>query len=250
MLHSAARRDALDLELARRFHDDHDLQARDELVERLMPLIRTLAARFVGRGETYEDLLQVGALGLVKAIGRFVPTPGSRFVSYAAPTITGEMQRHFRDHCWDVHVPRAAQELAGRVGPARAELAARTGHEPRTAAIAVHLGVSEDAVRDATRASDAYAAQSLEAPVGDGAFAVLEHHGSTDPGYGRVDDRDLVARATAGLDPRAASIVRERFVGERLQREIAADHGVGQMQVSRILSSSLAQMRERLGTAA
>jgi RNA polymerase sigma-B factor len=247
MLQSAARRDQLDLELLRRYHDRQDIAARDEMVERAMPLVRSLARRYRDRGEVFEDLVQVGALGLVKAIDRFDPYAGKRFISFAAPTITGEIKRHFRDHCWALHVPRATQELAARLQSARGEIADRTGTEPTAAELAEVLEAPVQDVQNAIAASRSYRAGSLERPGADGgAVQVLDAHGSEDEGYAHVDDRELVERACSVLDDRARRIVRDRFVEERLQREIAEDVGVSQMQISRIVTKSLDRMRGHL----
>jgi RNA polymerase sigma-B factor len=247
MLQSAARRDQLDLELLRRYHDHHDVAARDAMVERAMPLVRSLARRYRDRGEVFDDLVQVGALGLVKAIDRFDPYAGKRFISFAAPTITGEIKRHFRDHCWALHVPRATQELAARLQTARGEIADRTGTEPTAAELAEALEAPVGDVQNAIAASRSYRAGSLERPGSDGgAVHVLDAYGSDDAGFEQVEDRELVERACSVLDDRARRIVRDRFVKERLQREIAEDVGVSQMQISRIVTKSLDRMRQHL----
>ncbi|WP_210491808.1 SigB/SigF/SigG family RNA polymerase sigma factor [Patulibacter sp. SYSU D01012] len=242
----AVLRDARDRALLRRYHRHGDRAARDQMVVRAMPLVRSLARRYAERGEALEDLVQVGALGLVKAIDRFDPDAGTRFVSFAAPTITGEIRRHFRDHTWAVHVPRAVKELDAKVQHARVRLEETTGREPAAAEIAAHLGTTADEVRGGMLGGRAYRSHSLHHPLGE-AGEVIDVHGELDQGYVQVERRALVEDAMRGLDPRARHVVRARYEEGRLQREIAADVGVSQMQVSRILSQALATMRDGLG---
>ncbi|MGX6447766.1 SigB/SigF/SigG family RNA polymerase sigma factor [Patulibacter sp. S7RM1-6] len=241
----SAVRDARDRALIRRYRRTGDPAVRDEMVARAMPLVRALARRYADRGEQLEDLVQVGALGLVKAIERFDPDAGTRFVSFAAPTITGEIRRHFRDHTWAVHVPRAVKELDAKVQHARVRLEETTGRTPAVADLARELDAAPDDVRDAIAGGRAYRAHSLHGPLGDDG-ELLDVHGEVDRGYGRVERRALVEHALRGLDARSRRAVRARFEEGRLQREIADEIGVSQMQVSRILSSALATMHERL----
>jgi RNA polymerase sigma-B factor len=245
MLEDATRRDRLDLELLRRYHEDHDLQARDEMVRRGLPLVRALARRYSGRGESLEDLIQVGSVGLVKAIDRFDTTAGTRFATFAAPNITGEIKRYFRDHCWAVHVPRSVQELDARITRAKSELSATTGREPTVEELAEHLEEPVDRVADAVVGSRGYRTLSLDHPTGD-AREALDLFGAPDRQFAQVDQQ-LILQACEVLDERQKEVVLLRFYDGRLQREIAERIGVSQMQVSRIIADALERMRAHLG---
>jgi RNA polymerase sigma-B factor len=246
MLEDAGRRDRLDLELLRRYHEDHDLQARDEMVRRGLPLVRALARRYGGRGESLEDLVQVGCVGLVKAIDRFDASAGTRFATFAAPNITGEIKRYFRDHCWAVHVPRSVQELDARITRAKGELSARTGREPTVEELAEHLEEPVERVADAVVGSRGYRTVSLDHPTGD-AREALDLFGAPDRQFAQVEQRGLIQQACEVLDERQKEVVLLRFYDGRLQREIAERIGVSQMQVSRIISDALEKMRAHLG---
>ncbi|WP_022929114.1 SigB/SigF/SigG family RNA polymerase sigma factor [Patulibacter americanus] len=250
MSEDVLRRDRRDLDLLRRYHDRGDLRARDEMVRRAMPLVRSIARRYADRGEPLDDLVQVGCLGLVKAIDRFDPHAGHRFISFAAPNVSGEIKRHFRDHSWAVHVPRAAQELAAKIHIVQRRWADAVGREPTVEELCRELGEPADRVVDAIAAGRAYRAAPLERPAADGDGVVYELHGREDPGFSTVEDRHYVEQATRALDPRSRRVVEERFYDERLQREIAGGIGVSQMQVSRILDNALRQMRQELETPA
>jgi RNA polymerase sigma-B factor len=246
MSEDVSRRDRCDLALLRRYHDHGDLRARDEMVRRALPLVRSIARRYADRGEPLDDLVQVGCVGLVKAIDRFDPHAGHRFISFAAPNVSGEIKRHFRDHSWAVHVPRAAQELAAKVHIAQRRWSDTVGREPSVQELCAELGEPADRIVDAITAGRAYRAAPLERPAADGDGLIHELHGREDPGFGAVEDRHYVAQATRALDPRSRRVVEERFYDERLQREIAGGIGVSQMQVSRILDNALRRMREGL----
>lgn len=245
MLEDATRREQHDLELLRRHRLHDDPWARDELTERCMPLVRSVARRYASGREPFEDLVQAGAVGLVKAIDRFDLDAGHRFVSYAMPTIQGEIRRHFRDHCWAVRVPRSTQELWQRVRHEQRAAVETTGHEPTPAELAATLDVTEGQITEALRAGEGFDALSLDHPAGR-ERDLLDVLGDTDPGYRAVEDRSLVEQALGVLDDPTRKVVRERFYDERLQREIAAEVGVSQMQVSRVVSGALDEMREHL----
>lgn len=245
MLEDATRREQHDLELLRRYRTHGDPWARDELTERCMPLVRSIARRYTASREPFEDLVQAGSIGLVKAIERYDASTGHRFVSYAIPTIQGEIRRHFRDHCWAVRVPRSTQELWQKVRGTQRRALEATGHEPTADDLASALEVSVEEIHDALAAGEGYDALSLDHPAGEDR-AMLDVQGDADPGYLAVEDRSVVEQAFDVLDDRARRVVRERFYEERLQREIAADVGVSQMQVSRVVSGALEEMREHL----
>lgn len=238
-------RERYDHALLRRYHHDHDLGARAELAERCMPLVRSVARRYSATSEPFDDLVQSGSLGLVKAIDRFDPNAGRRFVSYAVPNIQGEIRRHFRDRCWAVRAPRSVQELWQRVRSMQAELLAETGEPVRDDDLAAALEVTVEEVQEARRAGESYTARSLDSAAGEGRF-LLDTIGETECGYRDVDDHSVVEQAFEVLDDRERLVIRERFEGGRLQREIAEEIGVSQMQVSRIVSGALERMREHL----
>ena len=248
MLEDATRREQRDLELLRRVHDHDDAHARDELARRFMPLVYSIARKYQSNGEPFEDIAQAGAIGLVKAIDRFDLRAGSRFVSFAAPNIQGEIRRHFRDHTWAVHVPRSMQELSQRVRQCQRELLDRTGREPSVAEVAEKLGEPAERINDALCAGDAYEALSIDQPARDGE-TVPDRTGRIDHGYVGVEERAAVVDACSALDDRTRRVVFQRFFEDRLQREIADDVGVSQMQVSRLLSRGMEQMREHLSEA-
>jgi RNA polymerase sigma-B factor len=223
-----------------------DTDARRELVERFMPLARSLARRYLNTREPIDDLTQVAYLGLVKAIDRFDASRGNRFASYAVPTILGELRRHFRDTVWAVHVPRGAQERALQVERTSEQLASRRGHPPTVGEIAEYLECAQEEVLDAMQATRARSAVSLDAPGPGGeedSEPRVEVLGVEDEGYALVEDGSAISSAFAALAPREREIVKLRFAEEMTQSEIAARVGLSQMQVSRLLRRSLEQMR-------
>lgn len=246
MLEEATRREQIDTALLRRYHEDGDVLAREELAARCMPLVRSLARKYAGRGEQTEDLVQAGLVGLVKAIDRFDLDAGHRFVSFAVPNITGEIRRHFRDHTWAVHVPRSLQELDAQVQSTRTAMLADTGREPTDEDLALALDVPVADVREAKSAGQSYRALSLDHPAGE-TRDVADTHGVADPGYARVEAAATVQDAMEVLDDRERQVVDWRFRDELLQREIAERIGVSQMQVSRIISGAVARMSEHVG---
>lgn len=217
---------------------------RERLVEMHLPLLRYLAKRFAGRTESFEDLVQVGAIGLLKAIDRFDPGLGHQFSTYAAPTITGEMKRHLRDTGWLLRVPRRAQELHASVVRVRDELSQSTGRTPTVSEIAARLDASPEEVAETLDVARTQAAapldQLLDTEDGPGRQGLVAEN---ERGFERVEDRALLAEALAGLTEREREVVRLRFADGKTQTEIAGVIGVSQMQVSRILARSVAKMR-------
>lgn len=244
MLEEATTREQRDLRLLRRYRTLGDRAAHEELVQRFTPLVRATARKYAGRGEELEDLVQVGLLALVKAIDGFDLSRGHRFVSYAAPTISGEIKRHFRDHLWAVHVPRSTKELQARISGEEARIE-RRGDVATDAELARRLDATEAEVRDARVASRCFRVHSLSHPAGtDVEYA--DRVGRTEAGYGRVEDAAMLDDAMQALDERERAVVRMRYRDELLQREIAPHFDVSQMQVSRILTRATDRMRERL----
>ncbi|MBF6620093.1 MAG: sigma-70 family RNA polymerase sigma factor [Patulibacter sp.] len=234
---------ARDLALLRRYHQYGDRSARELLASRGMPLVRSIVRRYRHSGEPAEDLLQVGAMGLVKAIDGFDIHRGSNFVSYAAPSISGELKRHFRDHTWHAHVPRAMQELNARVRQAQQDLESADHHEPAIEEIAQRLDESLTQVRAAMAVTGAHRAQSIDQPAPDGS-SLASKLGTVDRELELVEVRELVRQCIGVLDERQRKVVWMRFFEDRLQREIAHEIGVSQMQVSRVLTTSFERMRE------
>jgi RNA polymerase sigma-B factor len=244
---------ALDLDLARLVQaaQTGDARARDELVARYMPLVRSLAARYAGRGEPLEDLLQVGSIGLLLAINRFDVDRGVQFTTYAVPTIVGEIQRHFRDRTWAVHVPRRMKELSLRLTRTIATMTADLGRAPTMAELAQATEVGEDEVVEALETYHAYSARSLSQPVGQRSDddTMQDVLGSEDSGFEDVEDVAVVEMGLRALDDRERAIVELRFYEGLTQSEIAARIGISQMHVSRLLRRALVTMRGRLDEA-
>jgi RNA polymerase sigma-B factor len=239
-----ARRQRNDVRLAER-HQRGEHGARDQLIERYMPLARSLALRYRRASEPLDDLIQVASMGLVKAVDRWDPARGLAFSSYAVPTILGELRRYFRDSTWDVRPARDLQELSLAVEEARETLWIDLGRSPTVGDMAAHLGRAPEQIVEALQASEARSVRSLDAPVheeeGDSASAG-EMIGGDDPEYERVEAGATIERLTGILDDRAREILRLRFEDDMLQSEIAERVGCSQMHVSRIIRSSLERL--------
>jgi len=230
-----------------RWQRDGDEAAREELTRRFMPLARGLARRYGHSSEPFEDLVQVAAMGLVKAIDRFDLERGYAFQSYAVPTILGEMRRYFRDSGWAVHVPRGAQERALRVRDAQDRMSNEHGRAPTVGQLAEYLELDTEDVIDALQAIHAYETVSLDAPRpgfgDDETSAYVESIGSHDERYARVEFDVTIASAMRHMPERERQILQMRFVDDLTQTEIAERVGISQMQVSRLLRRSLEQLR-------
>ncbi|HEY4458148.1 MAG TPA: SigB/SigF/SigG family RNA polymerase sigma factor [Pseudonocardiaceae bacterium] len=214
---------------------------RDELVAGHLPLAEHIALKYQRRGQSMEDLRQVARVGLVAAVDRFDPERGSDFVSYAVPTIMGEVRRYFRDATWMVAVPRRLKELNRSIFRTINDLSAELGASPRPQQIANRLGVSLEAVYEGLQAGMAYQADSLDTPAAaqDDCPA-----GKVESGVDQIDNRETLHSALAELPQREQDIVRLRFEDELTQRQIAERIGVSQVHVSRLLTHSIAQLRE------
>jgi RNA polymerase sigma-B factor len=223
-----------------------DRRARAALIERFLPLARSLAGRYHRSGEPLEDLVQVASVALVKAIDRYDPDRGCAFTSFAVPTISGELKRYFRDHTWTVRPPRAVQELALRVDGARTHLWQKLDRSPTTSELAMAIGVSDELGLEALQAYNGRGGSSLQGPIGKRADAVTleDSIGTEDPDLSRVELRaDLNRMLTTILSPRAREMLRLRFEDDMTQAEIGALFGVSQMQVSRILGEAIARLQ-------
>ena len=223
-------------------------RARDELVTMHLPLVQFLARRFRDRGEPLDDLVQVGTIGLIKAVDRFDPERGVEFSTYATPTIVGEIKRHFRDKGWAIRVPRRLQELRMSIGAATAELSQRSGRAPTVGELAVHLGVSEDEIIEGLEGAQAYSTSSLDTPLGgdDDAPMLADRLGDVDPEIESIEYRESLKPLLAALPSRERRILALRFFHGMTQSQIAEEVGISQMHVSRLLAKSLSTLRAGL----
>jgi RNA polymerase sigma-B factor len=229
-------------ELLRRIHLRGDRRARDELAEQMLPLARALAARYAGRGEPLDDLVQVACVGMMKAIDGFDLTRDVRFSSYATPTVLGEIKRHFRDRTWSIRVPRGMQELQLQVARERDKLTHELGRSPTVQELAAELGATFEDILATIESASARRARSLEEPTGED-VTLADSLGAHDPELERAEIRALLDGALDILRPREREVLRLRFAGDLTQTEIAERIGVSQMQVSRLIRQSLARLR-------
>ncbi|MFJ9025157.1 RNA polymerase sigma factor SigF [Streptomyces sp. NPDC102259] len=222
---------------------------RSQIVEAWLPMADRLAGRFRSRGEAFDDLRQVAALGLVKAVDRYDPELGNAFESYAVPTVTGEIKRHFRDHMWTLHVPRRVQELRNRVRFAGQELAQTvSGRRPTVAEIAERAQLSEEDVRTGMEALESFTALSLDAelPGSQDGYSLSDVLGAADPALGTVVDREAVRDRLAALPERERAILYMRFFEDMTQSRIAERLGISQMHVSRLINRCCNRLREQV----
>nr|WP_202557684.1 RNA polymerase sigma factor SigF [Streptomyces sp. SID5789] len=226
--------------------------ARNTLIEMNMSLVRFAAARFRSRGpEETEDIVQVGMIGLIKAIDRFELTREVEFTSFSVPYIVGEMKRFFRDTSWAVHVPRRLQEARMQLARATEELSSRLGRTPTTKELSELMSLPEDEVVEARLASNGYNSSSLDAAINgseDGESALADFIGADDSALSLVEDFHALAPMISELDERDRQIIHWRFVDELTQKEIGERLGVSQMHVSRLISRLLARLREGMLT--
>ncbi|MDQ1289041.1 MAG: polymerase sigma-B factor, partial [Actinomycetota bacterium] len=218
------------------------IAVRHQVVESHLPLVHHLAGRFRGRGEPFDDLVQVGTIGLLNAIDRFDPGRGS-FTAFAVPTILGEIRRHFRDRGWAMRVPRRLQDLGRRVSMARDDLTQQLGRSPTVQDLAIHLDEDSDLILEALESTAAYTMVPLPTTPEEAFLAPL---GVLDEGLALVEDRAVLRPLLARLPNRERTILALRFVRGLSQSRIAAEVGVSQMHVSRLLAHSLAFLREGL----
>ncbi|WP_182360013.1 SigB/SigF/SigG family RNA polymerase sigma factor [Tomitella gaofuii] len=228
--------------------DGYD-RRRDAVITRCLPLAEHIARRFHGRGEPFDDLLQVARLGLVNAIDRFDADKGDNFVAFAVPTIMGEVRRHFRDVGWAMHVPRRAKELHLAISTASERLAQSLGRSPSAAEVADELGLSIHEVTEGLIARSAYQPDSMDAPpsAGSEGLSLGDVVGGEDPDLENVEGYVAVKPHLDALPERERRILILRFFGEMTQSQIAERVGLSQMHVSRILARTLAELRDQLG---
>jgi len=240
-----------DRELLRRYHKRGDLEARERLIEQYLPLVRSLARRYSYRGEQLEDLVQVGCIGLIKAIDRFDIDRGVELTTYATPNIIGEIKRHFRDKGWSVRVPRGLQELNVRLSHLVEELTIQLERSPTIAELAKAACVEEEEVLEALESGQAYATLSLSAPGGGGGedgsdLDPLESLGELEHEYEVSEDRAVLAPGLRALDDRERRILHLRFYEGLTQSQIAQQVGISQMHVSRLIRRALEKIRDEI----
>lgn len=236
-------------ELFRRFKEEGDMDAREKLVMSHLNLVRFIANKFKNRGEPIDDLIQVGYLGLLKAIDRFDPSRGLEFTTFATPTIMGEIKRHFRDKGWSVRVPRRLQELSAKVNQATDTLTSQLQRSPTIAEIADYLDATVDEVLEAMESSSAYSSVSLEAPSGaddDDTPSVIDRYATEDSDFAFTDDRIIIEEALASFSPRERDVIEMRFLKGMTQIEIAEKLGISQVQVSRLLRRTLKKIQDKI----
>ena len=227
------------------YHHTRDPRTRDVLVERYLPLARSLARRYRRSSEPLEDLVQVASLALVKAVDGFDPTRDTAFSSYAVPSIAGAIKRHFRDHGWSLHMPRDLQELAVRVERLNEEMSGPSGAAPSTAELAQQAGVRVEDVLEARMAYRALYAVSLDQPQrseADDGDILMDALDAPDTDIPAADDRVMLDSLLATLDPRSEEIVRLYYQHDLTQAEIGRKLGYSQMHVSRLLRQAIAQL--------
>lgn len=230
-------------DLLREYAETHDPRLKEELVRRFLPLARSLALRYRGASEQLDDLIQVASLGLVKALDGFDLDRGNSFIAYAAPTILGELRRHFRDRVWELRLPRGLQERTMAVQEAAQKLAEELGQTPTVGQIAERLELSEEEVSEALQAEEARRTLSLDVPRSrEDAESVpmVETVGAAESGYDRVEAQ--FAAEGAPLTERERTVLRLRFEEDLNQYEIGQRLGVSQMQISRIMRKALRKL--------
>lgn len=246
-------KNAWDKERTRRLFEQYkatgDPEVRDQLIVSHLNLVRFLASKFKNRGEPLDDLIQVGTIGLIKAIDRFDPDRGLEFTTYATPTIMGEIKRHFRDKGWSVRVPRRLQELSAKVNQANDELTNELQRSPSVEEIAQRVGTSVDEVLEAMESSSAYSSVPLEGGSSsddDDAPSVIDHYVTEDEALATSDDRIVLEDAIRDFSPREKQVIRMRFVDGLTQVEIAKKLGISQVQVSRLLRRTLKRVQDKI----
>jgi RNA polymerase sigma-B factor len=233
-----------------RYAKDHDLIIRDQIVQEHTKLVRYLAAKFSGRGEPLEDLVQVASIGLVKGIDRFDLSRGLKFTTYATATIVGEIQRYFRDSSWRVKVPRAMQELNARASRAKDMLAGRLGRQPTVREVAQEIGATEEATLEAIELSSAHAPASLDsATVEDGQRDLMDMVGEEDPRIESMVSNGDINAAVASLDTREQCVVTDYYYNEMTESQIAKKLCISQMHVSRLKAKALSRLKEYMAAA-
>ena len=236
--------------LLRKYHEEGDLQAREKLIEQYMALVRSLARRYSYRGEQLDDLVQIGAIGLIKAIDRFDLDRGVELTTYATPNIIGEIKRHFRDKGWAVRVPRGLQELNVQLSRLVESQTVELGRSPTIPELAKAAGVEEEAVLEALESGRAYTSLSLSTGGGGGDgdedLDPMESIGTVEHEFEVSEDRAVLAPGFRVLDERERKILQLRFFDGLTQSQIAQQVGISQMHVSRLIRRSLEKIRDEI----
>ena len=238
-------------ELFKELQHSGDPDLRAYLIERHEGLVRHVAREFLSAGETYDDIVSVGHLGLIHAVDRFDPDRGTKFATFAVPTIKGEIRRYFRDRTWGMRVPRRVQELSMRARKVGENLAQRHGRTPTYAELARELDVSEEDVIEAIEVGRQYELLSIDAAQGNSAgqehLPELERAGDLDPDIEQIGGRDAIKRALDQLPDRERVIIVMRFFMEMSQQEVGDRLGISQMHVSRLQQKALQRLRRTMG---
>jgi RNA polymerase sigma-B factor len=235
--------------LLRAYREKGDVAARDRLIESFIPVVRSIAYRYAGRGEQLDDLEQVASVGLIKAIERFDLDRDVELMTYVFPTVVGELKRHFRDRGWSVTVPRRLKELHYRLSRLIEGLTATLGRSPTIAELAQEAGVDEEEVVEALEVGRAYASRSLTRQLDsdEGAGAeLIDLIDDEERGYEAAENRQLLASGLKALDERERRIVQLRFVEGLTQSQIAVEIGISQMHVSRLIRRALEKLSEEI----
>ena len=221
---------------------------RELIIERTLPLADHIACRYGGRGEPFDDLVQVARVGLVNAVNRFDVDTGAEFLSFAVPTIMGEVRRHFRDYGWAVKVPRRIKELQPQMIRARTELSQRLGHSPNATEIADHLGIDRELIIEATIGGSSYSTTSTDGPLrrNDDHRSIRDSFGEIDSNLDKVLSVETVRPLIAALPDNQRTALSLRFFNDLSQTEIAERIGCSQMHVSRLLSQALETLRRHV----
>jgi RNA polymerase sigma-B factor len=238
------------LELIRRYREEADDEIQNRLVEHYTDLVETLASKFARGAEPYEDLVQVGMIGLLAALKRYDPEYGRSFEGFAVPTIVGEIKRYIRDKTWSVHVPRRIKELGPRIKKAVEELTIQYQRSPRVDEIAAYLDVSSEEVLETLEMGRSYNAVSVDSPIeagNDGSqVTLLDLVGNEEEGYEHVDQQMLLEKAFQVLTDREQSIIRMTFFDSMSQKQAGEQLGISQMHVSRLQRRALRKLREAI----
>lgn len=239
-------------ELFRVLHRTDDPQLRDHLIRLHEGLVRHVAKNYADGTDSYEDIVSVGYVGLINAVDRFDPGRGTKFATFAVPTIRGEIQRYFRDRTWGIHVPRRVQELSIRARTVRDVLSQQRGRAPTYAELAVKLGVPEEELIEALEVGRQYELLSLEAgsgPRGEDEESLADRAGVEDAELGLIADRDQLERALQKLPNREQVVIHLRYFRDLSQQEIGGRLGISQMHVSRLQRKAIDRLREVLAEA-
>lgn len=229
---------------------DTDPRAREELMSRYLPLARSLASRYRGANESFDDLVQVASVGLVNAVNRYEPDKGTPFAAFASPTILGELKRYFRDRVWMVRLPRSLQENIKTVDTASSDLGASLHRKPTNDEIADHAGLHEEEVREVLVAKQGRSPISLDQPIDEEGHSSEDRVGIEDPNFSLVEDKEEIREAVSELNSVERRVLRLRFIEDMTQSEIAERIGYSQMHVSRLLRRSLQRLEARTSAAA